>query len=240
MIFISGGCSFSYDEFTWPFKLAEILGAEHYPMALGSSGNELISRRVLYKLNELLKSGKNPKDMLVGIMWSDASRRSFYHTDQWIVNAIAHPHPTQTSPWVWPDNDPDGKWVLINAGFESKYARTWYKMFNDTTMNLINTYEHVLRVQWFCEKHRIKYFFTTMTANTFDETGAHTIQTDYLKDQVNWKNVISIKGMNEWCYAHMPGQFLQPNDHHPSEIQHTEFTNKVILPFIKKRFGIDA
>ena len=79
-ILITGGCSFSADDYCWPVHLQNKLSYDtHYQTGVGSSGNDLISRKVIWQVNKCLKSGIKPEDMLVGIMWSGKERLSLIH-----------------------------------------------------------------------------------------------------------------------------------------------------------------
>ena len=71
-ILLTGGCSFSecisthID--TWPRHLEKNLPTyEHISTGMGSQGNGLISRRIIYNLTQLIKK-INSENILVGIM----------------------------------------------------------------------------------------------------------------------------------------------------------------------------
>ena len=78
---ITGGCSFTewpQNVETWPkFLLEQLPDYTHANAALGSSGNGLISRRVIYETTQALKQ-YDAKDILVGVMWSGPDRHDFY------------------------------------------------------------------------------------------------------------------------------------------------------------------
>ena len=92
-LLITGGCSFSqvqgqpdpyldedkkvWPNCTWPLHLEEALKPEfHTHTGMAAAGNEIISQRIINKVNKALKDGFSPNDMLVGIMWSAADRLS--------------------------------------------------------------------------------------------------------------------------------------------------------------------
>lgn len=233
MHFISSGCSFSQDIHTWPFHFAERLGYKHYPMGLGSNGNEHIARRAIYQINNLLKNNVPTEDMLVGIMWSSANRAQFYVSSDFVLHRLSKPKISENSHQSWPEEDEQGKWVLINAGFNNQLAISYYKFYTNDTMDLIRTYENILRVQNYLKLHNIKYFFTNMSHSTFDEEGVSTIQTEYLKEMVDWDRFIPVAGCYEWCRDNMPDDFPVPGDDHPSESQHRAFVDRVVIPFYK-------
>ena len=98
MILVTGGCSFSecnsgFKE-TWPTQLEkQINPIQSYHDGLHCQGNGLISRKVIYRLSELLKTNKK-EDLLVGLMWSSHLRHDFFHSnikfqsnvDNWLHN----------------------------------------------------------------------------------------------------------------------------------------------------------
>ena len=122
---------------------------------LGSQGNGLISRSIIYEVDRLLKQGHSAEDMLVGIMWSGYNRWDYYwhkedrgldwkqeNTDGWMSNPTNFKH-----------DDHEGDWIITNYGWKS--AKDYYKHYYDDTWGQIQTLEHVLRTQWFLEKHKI-------------------------------------------------------------------------------------
>jgi len=234
MILVSSGCSFSFDNFTWPVHLAKYLDAEHHQMAWGSSGNGFISRRAIQKVIELLNQNIDSREILVGIMWSGSDRVELYTEDSNVYQNLSVPRISTTGICVWPESDETGKWIIMNAGFTSKLARKYYQTFYNETQSMIYTYEHVLRTQWFLEKHNIKYFMTTYTENVFSAK-VNNIQVDYLKNSVDWSKFLPIKGCYEWVRDSSKHQFPMTGDKHPSEKQHREFVKKAVIPFLKSR-----
>jgi hypothetical protein len=231
MHFVSSGCSFTYDNHTWPFHFAKKMKYAHYPMGLGSNGNEHIARRAIYQVNDLFKNGVESKDIVVGIMWSAANRASFYVENSFVLDRLSKPNISETSHIAWPKNDPAGKWVLINAGFPNQFAMSYYKFYTNNTFDLIRTYENILRLQNYLKVHNIQYFFSNMNQSTFDETAVNTMHTDYLKEMVDWSRFIPVQGCYEWSRDNMPDDFPVPGDDHPSEKQHEAFVESVVIPF---------
>ena len=228
-LLITGGCSFSADNFCWPVKLEKQLNAAHHQTGIGSAGNDLISRRVLNKLLEL----KSYEDVLVGVMWSGYPRKSHMSNGEDALKKHKGCQ-SETSPFRWNDED----WLLSNPGFNDKFAKQWYQWYFNDTQALMETYEHMLRLQWFLEKNNIKYFFTTYTASALDETGTNSKYIHPLKKLVAWDKFLDVQGMAEWCKKYYPDDFPVPGDDHPGELQHNEFAAQVIVPWIKKNYDI--
>jgi hypothetical protein len=235
-LLITGGCSFSecvsISQHTWPIHLAKRLypAWKHKPTGMGSQGNGLISRRIIYQVMEELKTTK-PEDMLVGIMWSGPDRHDLYHTENiyfdvreaWLEN------PTKFV------KDTPGHWIILNGGWRSSYARNYYTNFHEHVGSLIYTIEHMLRVQWFLKQHNIKYFMTTYTAEVLPDIVKSHPEVEYLYKQIEFDKFLPVTGEYEWCVEHMPNDFPRPNDNHPGIEQHTAFTEKIIIPFLKEK-----
>lgn len=89
---ITGGCSFSngFDVNGWTAALSRHLRSvnpELTTMHTGrpSSGNDLIQKRVSIALLEALEQGIKPEEILVAVMWSGTSRKSWYIDNQGFI-----------------------------------------------------------------------------------------------------------------------------------------------------------
>lgn len=232
MILITGGCSFSADNFCWPVHLAESLRVKtHYQTGVGSSGNDFISRRVLDALLRL----DNYDNVLVGVMWSAAGRKSFYTNSSKALEQHK-PHTSATSPYRW--GRQDHRWIFINPGFNDRFAENWYRIYHNETHQLIETYEHVLRLQWFLKANNIKYFFTTMNGSTFDQENIDYSHVSLLKEQVDWTHFLPITGCVEWNKQHLPKHFPVPGDDHPGDFQHSQFVEHAVIPWLKNKYDL--
>lgn len=231
MILITSGCSFSEcisspHLNTWPIHLANSLNAEHYPVAMGSQGNGLISRRLIYKVTELLKT-HDSSELLVGIMWSGPDRHDFHtevgfkhNIDGWIEN------PTSVVPGY--DN-----WVILNHGWINDYARLYYSTFYTQVGAYIYTYEHILRTQWFLKQHNIKYFMVPYTSYVFDIKEDEQVK--HLYDMIDFNEFLPVVGEYEWCRDYSGIDFPVLGDNHPGSEQHQAFTERVIIPHLKDK-----
>jgi hypothetical protein len=212
--------------------LAKYLNLEHHQMGWGSSGNGFISRRAIQKVTELLNQNINPSEILVGIMWSGPDRFELYTENPTVYQVLSVPRTSETGVCVWPKHDKTGKWIIMNAGFTSKLAKNYYQTFHNDTQSMIYTYEHILRTQWFLEKHNVKYFMTTYTCNVLSNQ-VNDVQVNYLKNSVDWNKFLPIKGCYEWVRDNSKYKFPNPNDDHPSEKQHKDFVKNAVIPFLK-------
>ena len=242
---VTSGCSFSkpgdftkgtsQDPTTWPEHLALTLNTnQNVHLGVSSNGQELISRKVIQTINKLLKTTE-PNDILVGIMWSTGDRRQFYIPNGYDKKHLLEPNPSPDNPHRWPEEDAQGKWHLQNAGFTNKFAATYYRNIFDTTQSIVNSYEHVLRTQWFLKLHNIKYFMSTINEYSFEGDWENSAQIDYLKDMVDWNKFLPAQ--LPWIKQHT-AQWSKDEYFHPNPPQHKEYVHQVILPYLYQSYGI--
>ena len=163
-ILITSGCSFSeclstvVD--TWPRHLYRHLQnngfSEHISSAMGSQGNGLISRGIIYNVNEALKKYSS-EEILVGVMWSNATRLDYRCTDP---NLLSWGN-QNTDGWIENPTsfvkDAEKRWVILNHGWEGNTeAITYYKHFYDYIGSVIYSLEHILRTQYYLKSKGIK------------------------------------------------------------------------------------
>jgi len=236
-LLITSGCSFSEcistNIDTWPRHLEKSL-PDFTPIhtGMGSQGNGLISRKVIYEIDYALKNGTNSKDILVCIMWSGPNR-----FDTFFQN-VQHDYKNNTEGWMenptsFIRNTKQKNWYIFNHHWLTYLNKTYYKDFYDATMANIQTLEHILRVQWFLKLHDINYMMTTYMEHVL-HMGEHP-ESKYLYNMVDKNNFLPVAGEYEWCRDFSSHPFPNNNDPHPGTDQHKEFTEKVILPFLKEK-----
>lgn len=257
-VLITSGCSFSECMSThidtWPRHLARILdnhGYVHKSYAMGSQGNGLISRGAMHGAIEALKTN-DPKDILVGVMWSGASRYDFRCADPndlmfvqekihngWIRN------PTQFISGA-PKN-----WVILNQhwgddqdGLRNPEAKMYYKYFYDEIGSSIRSIEHILRLQLFLELKGIPYFFTNYSdQNIVRDKLKDNVEIKYLYDQINFDKYLPVSSEFRWCYENSKFTHLWPEDWrdhislHPKTEMHKEFVDQVIVPWLQEKYA---
>lgn len=248
---ITAGCSFTETITgveTWPMHLIQRMqGYELVSKGMGSQGNGLISRSVIYEVTNKLKQTTS-ENIIAGIMWSGPNR----HESHISIDRVP------ASPWKNDDNwivNPTGfiegynTWEIINHWWTRPKSKLYYKEFHDPIGDYIQTLEHILRTQWFLEKHNIKYFMSTFTSEVIPEVlksidnaaseGAEKFlehnkrkynELIHLYELIDFSKFLPISGMHEW--AKQTGLPLMPNNAiHPTPKQHEMFVDKVILPF---------
>ena len=231
--FVSGGCSFSEcittGLHTWPGHLSIMLkDYTHTPTGMGSAGNGLISRRIIYTVSQLLK--QHPaSDILVGIMWSGPGRHDYY-------NPEIPQHLLDKKSWkeenIYGMENPtnvvtEKNWIILNHNWALPEARQYYSYFYDHIGALVYTYEHILRTQWFLNMHSIRYFMSTYTEEVFPEHAKNHSEIAYLVEQIEFDKFLPVAGEYEWCrdYSDLP---------FPGEAQHKLFVQQVVWPFLQK------
>ena len=236
-ILVTGGCSFSecispwID--TWPKHLSrEMPSYNHISTAMGSQGNGLISRKIIYQSSELLKT-TDAKDILVGIMWSGPDRHDLYldYTKSVNFDSPGYGNEYMENPTTVVSGG--GDWAILNHSWTNNYSLAYYGMLHYFIGSCIYTLEHILRTQWFLKQHNIQYFMTTYTSEVFPWHVRTHIDTKHLYDQIDMSKFLPVSGEYEWCRDVSGLDFPVPNDNHPSSAQHKLFTEKVILPFLE-------
>ena len=237
VILVTSGCSFSETitehQSTRPRHLATAINPKQFiSKGMGSQGNGLISRSIIFQVSKLLKDGISPNDILVGIMWSGPNRWDYYWDNierggKW---SSAHHDGWMNNPTNFDNNNTNGGWVVANQYWKS--SKEFYKLYYDNTFGQINTLEHVLRTQWFLEKHNIKYFMAKYMNETFAKINKQPCL--HLKDQIDWSKFISRQGCYEWCLETNPDYI----DHtmHPTPDAHAHYTREFILPYLEQNF----
>ena len=229
-VLITSGCSYTAGHHNWPNPLANLLNCELINYGIVSVGNGRISRSVIYGVIEVLKT-HSPEDLIVGIVWSGNNRREFYQSE---VDTISIHKTGAENPHGFIESKRN--WVTVNQHWNDIYSTNYYKYFYDTVDSEIITLEHMLRTQWFLEKHNVKYFMTTFAPNVLpinvDENTKH------LLELIDFSKFLRVKSVMEWCIEES-GLPIQSNDvgrhitsMHPSIEHSKKFAEEIILPFI--------
>jgi hypothetical protein len=233
MILITSGCSFSETVSThidtWPRHLARKLNVtEHISRGLGSQGNGLISRKVLYSIYESMKL-HSIDEIIVGIMWSGPGRGDYLIEDLSSIDTPNSIKKFSVGTEIPTNVVTEKRWAILNPHWFHPLADDYYRV-NSHEFMLYQTLEHMLRIQWFLKLHGIKYFMAPYTSDVLK----HDINDEnkHLRDMIDFDQWLPIEGCYEWCRDNTDIKFA-PNDNHPSSEQHEIFTDKVIIPFLK-------
>lgn len=245
-VLITGGCSFTQVPGTyknWPIFLRDKLNIPASFAGAGSSGNDFISRRVIHQTSQALLKYK-PEKMLVGVMWSGVNRKSFYFSDE----PIDH---FKCVPYVNKENLEDAygnpntiimggvkNTYFVNPHWTDELSKTYYKTYYDNVGALMETIEHVLRLQWFLKLNNIKYFFTeysndSLTTNHRDLHNHPDIK--YLYDQIDFNNFLPVENMEWWIRNESGIKYPNIMNHHPIDEMSRDFCDKIIIPHLKSK-----
>jgi len=222
MKFVSAGCSFcdvdAYPE-NWTVQLANRLNVDHTPLGFGSASNGYISRKVIYHLSKL----ENVSDILVGIMWSHPDRREFY---------LDKPRGSADKHNSIIDND-TGTWVTMNPWRNDSFAKIYYADYYNEIGHVVETYEHILRVQWYLKNRNIKYFMLQFKNHVLGMQYHHP-QLVHLWNLMD-HTYINDTAHHEWAYeSGLPFPVVKGAvDDHPGPEQSAKYTDEIIIPFLK-------
>lgn len=241
-ILVTSGCSFTQPGYvdhllTWSNYLEQNLSEyDAIHLGLSSQGNDLISRKAIFSISQLLKT-HHPSELLVGIMWSGPVRHAI------LMNTPIPNFPKQLSVQENPTAVADKKkWYILAPGtsaYQGKdngmHSRIYYEYMYDYIGSLVETCEHILRTQWFLEKHNINYFMSTFTGKVLSDAAKTNNETKHLYEQINLDTFLPVVGEHEWCDEHSGLPFPKKDDMHPGPLQHKKFTDEIIMPFLKEK-----
>jgi len=235
---ITGGCSFSQPnnrDINWVHHLDNYIKPESVShTGLGAAGNGMISRRVIREVTKHLETYK-PNEMLVGIMWSSFKRRDYYSIKPLECNELGFGHDSYSNPAK--GYTQESKWYIINEHWNDPLTTNFFKNSYNFEDSLINTLEHILRVQWFLKSNNIPYFMTEFDYAAFDEFPFNKEWKDNKEIKFLWNQIdkscwLPIENCYQWCRFISGKDFARPPDPHPSTEQHIELTNRVIIPYL--------
>ena len=249
-LLITSGCSFSEcitvnaGKGTWPNHLAKMLpDYAHISYAMGSQGNGLISRGIIYGVCEALKA-YSPTEILVGVMWSGSSRHDYrchnVNDLEFLQNKVDNGWIENPTSFV---KDAKKNWVILNVNWidNNIEAETYYRMFHSDIGSSISSIEHILRTQYFLQRHHIKYFFTDFVDENI--VPKHLIkhpEINYLYNLIDREYYLPVSSEYAWCRQQSKFDSLW-NDptfkywEHPKSTMHKEFVEQIVYPWLEQK-----
>jgi hypothetical protein len=231
---VTGGCSFSTgdDDNGWVGYLTQnlrihgLLSTQH--TGRNSSGQELIQKRVMSAILSALESGINADEILVAVMWSGTSRKSWFIDNPTIIERMVNDWPNfhggMTHQFLNLTNDNiDGDDVFYTKnGSQFKYNKQggWYLTVNGSDSNLdfvqqhylldkeVNgvgkthaSLENIIMLQNFCKLHGIKLINQFFMKHVYEDINKHKDHEiiNYLYKQFDHTNTIQ-QGMFEYLH----------------------------------------
>ncbi len=250
-VLVASGCSFTFEPWNWPTFVAKEYDLDLINVGMSGQGNGLISKKVIYQVSELLKT-MDPKDIMVGIMWSGIDRDEFYvHNHPYIKGKGSSGN---VDGWIEnPTNVVDGKldrnWLITNITWKIPLAQLWYRHFHTDIGAMTQTLENVLRTQWFLENHNVNYFMSTyldIFGNEWVQNLMEHSEIKYLYDMVNKDTFLEVDGCYEWVKGNCDHTYAFPDSgpddrmgNHPTEYGHQKFTEQIIIPHIKQNLNVN-
>jgi hypothetical protein len=253
-LLITSGCSFSEcitpyaGKGTWPNHLIKMLpDYTHISYAMGSQGNGLISRGIIYGVCEALKTYK-PEDILVGVMWSGSNRHDFRCENPKDLNFVRD---KVHNGWIKNPTsfvkDGQKNWVILNVNWtdqDNVEAETHYRMFHSDIGSSIYSIEHILRTQYFLKQHNIRYFFTDYMDDNIVFSGLkNNIEIKYLLDLIDKDQYLPVTSEYSWILDNTKFPHLWTSDdidkktkyEHPKYEMHKEFVEQIVYPWIQEK-----
>jgi len=137
-----------------------------------------------------------------------------------------------------PKND-TGSWIVLAHHWKHVFNKPYYKIAYDDIYSIIQSLEHVLRVQNFLEKHNIKYFMSTYMDKKVSLGLGRTDKpvVEAMIEMIDWDKFLPVDGEYEWCKEYCYWEPEDKNDQHPPSYQHMEFVDNIILPYVKDMLG---
>ena len=260
---VTSGCSFSdniehpEDAFygKWPNFVAKRINAKLYNKGQASCGNDWISKSVIYETQQLLDEGILPQNILVMVMWSGIDRKGKFiskqETDKFesLVNFGGQPNPinfidydvNQNAPWATESGYLVGS---LNCDFKNNNINTLKKeLFKNITDEelAIESYEHFLRVQWFCKSNNIKLInLTFMDIMHYPEYSTGPLTGDFYK---NVKHLYDMIDFSNWIFWNQTGGIYEytkdmklafyPDGSHPTSESHSHYVDCFLIPKLK-------
>lgn len=206
------------DNLAWPYHI-DLPNVEVINCAEMASGNALISRNLVHKISETLKT-TDPNNIMVMVMWSNPNRFEHFinkndldfseycnllKDGSHLTNMILTGKLNTTHP--------DSNWVKSGGGFgiwktDSKIIddnfQYYFDHFHNEEYQMMQSVENMLRVQWFCENKGIKLInMTWMNIFTEIEERGSPLKKIYMTDKPKFNlldqpNITHLSEMIDW------------------------------------------
>ena len=233
-LLLTSGCSFTDSNFAWPYQLSKKCNFDVKNIATPSQGNGLISRKLINTL-ENYTLNYSSDDVIVGVMWSGINRyeRIIESGDEY----VGPPHLDYNPTWCIYNDQTKGRWrIMSHQWTKSEDCTIYYSVFNNEISSMVQTLEHILRIQWYLEICNIKYFMSTYMDIFSDEKIMNHPEVKYLYEMIDFTNFLPIEGFYEWNKKNylVEGFDNLKMDIHPNEFGNIKLTDDVIIPHLIK------
>lgn len=241
---IVSGCSFTFDDFCWPTSLANKLDVPLVNVGMGSQGNDLIKKSIIAQIEKELLTN-NPKDLLVGIMWTGTDRWGYRGEDIKEVKQVSwgdyYPGQIQNPRSILNECIPN--WYIINAGWKNKKSEIYYKNFHSEIGSIIETLEDILFTQLYLNSKGISYFMSTymdiLGSKSSVDISTH-IETSYIYKNIDFTKFLPVVSCYDYLSEHCPQGMPKDGGNHPLANGHTYFTEEIIFPYLVKNLNLEV
>jgi hypothetical protein len=252
---LTSGCSFTEDRpggFSWPNLISKQMNTKLVNVGSGMSGNSFISKQLI---NTIYHHYMNEKDLVVGVMWTDISRKdilisrkeskwreikkpsSKFWSDHVIDDTLIYPTVTMggtpTSKFI------KSFWMKSGSiNWEEnvlKFWKTWYRDYYTFEGMFWETLENILRTQWFLEKYNIPYFMTSVT-DLFTEGLSKYEEPKHLYDLIDMDKFCLYDGTKGIYEHNIENNIPFDETKHSTREGHEAFCEDVIIPKVEKYF----
>lgn len=224
--------------FTWPVHLTNYLNCKTNFQGRGASGNKIISSATIYSVIEALKT-YSADEILVGVMWSGSYRHAVYQSE------IPYDYHKVQYDKIYSANNPasivgndNANYYKIMPYWNDELSKFYYKYMFDQRGSLIETIEHILRVQWFLKLHNIKYFMTSHHDLALYNVDNNHPDVKYLWDEVDWNMFLPVRNEWDWLKQNVDSNLdnrIGTVNPHPTTEMNQRFTHEVIIPHLKNK-----
>ena len=258
---VTSGCSFSTPG-KWPTYLQDKTNIPVYNLGQDSAGNDWISKTIIYQISKLLEEGVNASEILVIAMWSGIDRKGLFISrkeikdyDKFIVKDAACPIHFLNEPLnIKASTNETSGYILgsMSSYLGTQYARDrkteWLTSFMLEEL-AVESYEHFLRLQWFCKSQDIKLLNLTYSdilhypnSQFLDAKKTGPLTKDVYKSVEYLYNMVDF---NQWAfYDKTGGQFeyalnnkllFDADGHHPSLSANEHYVDNFLIPILKEK-----
>jgi hypothetical protein len=258
---VTSGCSFSVYQ-KWPRYLYHQTKIPVYGLGQDSAGNDWISKTAIYQASKLLQSNINPEEILIVVMWSGIDRKGLFisrketsNYDKFITTEAECPVHFLNQPInIKAKTNEQSGYILgsMYAYLGTSHARErkaqWLSLFALEEM-AVESYEHFLRLQWFCKSYNIKLLNLTYgdilhypNSRFLDPKKTGPLTKDIYESVKHLHDMIDF---NQWAfYDETAGQFeyalnnklsFYEDGHHPSLSANRHYVENFLIPILKEK-----
>ena len=168
---VTSGCSFSawdgiykcpYGNMAWPYRIPQVENHKFklHNVSISGSGNFIVALNCINKVNNLINSGIDVKNIKVFIQWTGLFRPTVYNDKYHFRNVPFCDIAADSELKSLYSKSPNGFIEPANYRREEFWA-TYYDNYYSTPAALIDTLDSILKVQWYLKSNNIDYSMFT-------------------------------------------------------------------------------